>query len=186
MSADDGMTPVDRLADRGVLDWPTLRVGRRHGWVTDHDAVTAAVRHLVEHPEENREDIIALAGADDEPPEVIDELIDRLAGPTSDGEPLNTLLLREAEAHGDEVLDPVEEEPLLRRWLWAHLSELVSVYEPDDVRSRADELWAQLGRPEELRPMSAWSVPEPGRSHDPYATVVDVLQTLDAEIGAIG
>lgn len=108
---DDGDQPAQRLLGKGLLDWPTLRVGRRHGWVTDEHAVNAAVAALVADPEECRPAVIDLAGADGEPPVVIDELIDVIAGPTSDGAPLNTLLLREAEAHGEELIDPVEEAP---------------------------------------------------------------------------
>lgn len=186
MSAGGGTTPVALLASRSALDWPTLRVGRRHGWVSDEEAVDAAVTALVDDPGEDRAAIIDLAGADGEPPEVIDELIDRIAGPVPSAAPLNTLALREAEAHGEEILDPPGEAPLLRRWLWARLAAMVSQHEPEAIRARADELWAELGYPEELRPMSAWSTPEPSIQHDPYATITEILRQLEAELGDPG
>lgn len=148
--------------------------------------MTAAVAALVDDPEERRPAIVDLAGADGVPPEVIDELIDLIAGPVPGSAPLNTLLLREAEAHGQEIFDPIEEAPLLRRWLWARLEAMVSVYEPEAIRARPDELWAELGRPEELRPMSAWSVSEPGDRHDPHKIVMAVLRELEAEIETSG
>jgi len=70
----------------------------------------------------------------------------------------------------------------MRRPLRARLVTLLEGTTPERLEARADEHWAALGYPEELRAMSSWSEPAPGLTYDPHGTLVQAIASLDAKI----
>lgn len=123
-------SPIDVLVERGLLDWPTLRVGRRRGWVSKADAIAHAVRRLVEDPSDVRLALAELAGADQDEEERVDELVDELA-----------------RWDDDEGLDAAATIAIGKRWDYARLHHLLATNTPDEIAARADEHWAVLDYP---------------------------------------
>lgn len=155
------------LRELGLLDWPTLRAGWAAGWADRGDVVDAAVRRLVDEPGEDDPAVVALAGADHADGEEIGALLDDLAARA----------------------EPVDDAVVARRWWLAHLLELERAgLDPDALVDRAEQTWADLGYPDELRSLSRYD--DGPTSHlgppDPHRAFFELVARLRAELTPAG
>ena len=144
------MNPIDLLKKHNLIDWPTLIVGLRKGWVKKTDISDYAVKLLSSDLDNDDKNVALLATADSSPDEEVNELLLKL------------------------VFD-YDEKKVLDKWMFAKLSELSEAELPEEETvDRLQKLYGLFDYPEDMASCSIYAQD----SVDPLSAMSNVLSSL--------
>jgi hypothetical protein len=166
------LLPIQVLREQRLLTWAALVVGFNYKWATRDDIVQFAVNWLVEHPLDDEQSVVLLAGSENETDEKVLEWLCQAA----------------RSKEGFIIDDQSRYDVEMGRWRYAHLVALdQSPLSNNEKLDALQKIYADFGYPQDMALCSKYGPSQFAidAGHVLPSGVTDALETMRTVIAAL-